>query len=881
MRNISTAIFAALTLALVLAACGGSGGSRGGGGGIGLPTTQAAYDIQVSGPPASGVQVNRPFDVTLNFFAAGGGSPIGLLTSETITASVISGPGALTGAVTAQGTNSASMVFGGLVLNQMGTYVLQFSGPNCNTPGQTASFVVGPQRNLRFTSVPASVSLSAQFSVTVETYDPATGTAAAPSGPVQITLSLASGTGNLGGTLTRTLSSGSSLQFPGLTYDTVEIITLRASAYAFPDATSSAISITNLTFINQPGPFVALKSVRVNNPYSDSVAYAAPSTATGFVLNAGSSLPAGLSLDGTSGAITGTPTAAGSYEFDIYATLAGGQAQMLRCALAVFSAGETEIVNGQNFTAAGPYATTGPVTETYSFASSYDNTTYPQGASFNCRIQYYYPNFATAPSPAPVYIHHRGRGFCMVDYDNLGAHLASYGFIFITVEDYQSFADGSSSYGGGGGSGQSPNSTYDNTTERGMESASAFQEGVMQWVIAKHSQSGHVLENRVDAEKVFVGGHSRGGGATHGSHVRSQPYTFNGTQRQSINIRGTIYFMAYDLRCFSSTVTGSSTVYPVATAQPRLPSLLIAAEVDQDLIYPICDQLIDRATGPATFATIYGACHNYLGDNNWPEDDILLLYGYPQYPEPYITRAQQQARIFNLVVAFLKRWSNLDLSLDGLLYNNEKAGSSEVGITAWRNMAERVMVDNHQGGNKNLNSLGGANTLSSGTWSTSASIYPSTGWDNLASLGLRHNILTLNPSTTSTYASNIPAASQDLSRTRRFMFRIGSVDYSNETAKGFDWVTVRVRLTDAQNDVATVTLFNRTAPSTTYLPDYPGSGDNVYDRFVEANVLLSTFTAANSNLTLSQLSKVELIFETGANSSVASRQLYFDDLRFE
>jgi hypothetical protein len=113
------------------------------------------------------------------------------------------------------------------------------------------------------------------------------------------------------------------------------------------------------------------------------------------------------------------------------------------------------------------------------------------------------------------------------------------------------------------------------------------------------------------------------------------------------------------------------------------------------------------------------------------------------------------------------------------------------------------------------------------------------------------------------------------------MFRIGSVDYSNETAKGFDWVTVRVRLTDAQNDVATVTLFNRTAPSTTYLPDYPGSGDNVYDRFVEANVLLSTFTAANSNLTLSQLSKVELIFETGANSSVASRQLYFDDLRFE
>ncbi len=867
MRNITTAIFAAFTLALVLAACGGGGGGSGSGLTIGLPTTQSAYDIQVSGPPANGVQVDRPFEITLNFFAAGKGSGIALLSSETITASVISGPGALTGAVTAQGNNSASLVFGGLVLNQMGTYVLQFSGPNCSTPGQTTSFVVGPQRNLRFTSVPASVAVNNQFTVTVETYDPATGTAAAPSGSVQITLSRATGTGTLGGTVTRTLSGTSTLQFPGLIYDTQEAITLRASAYAYPDAVSGTINVVNVTFINQPGPFVALKSVRVNSPYSDSVAYAAPSTATGFVLNAGSSLPAGLSLDTTSGAITGTPTTAGSYEFDIYATLSGGQAQMLRCALAVFTAGETEIVNGQNFTAAGPHATTGPVSETYSFTSSYDNTTYPQGTSFNCRIQYYYPNFTTAPSPAPVLLHHRGRGFNMVDYDMLGAHIASYGIIFVTIEDYQSFWDG-------GGSGQSPNSTYDTSApERGMQSASAFQEGVMQWVLAKNGQTGHALNNRVDEEKIFVSGHSRGGGATHGSHVRSQPYTFNGTQRQSFNIRGTIYFMAFDLRFFTSTVTGSSTVYPIATAQPRLPSLLIAAENDGDLIYPICDQLIDRATGPTTFATIYGGCHNWLGDSNPAETG-----SNPYIPSPQV----QKDRIFNLVVAFIKRWSNLDLSLDGLLYNNEKAGSSEVGITAWRNMAERVVLDNHQGGNKNVNTLGGANTLSSGTWSTSSSIYPSTGYgDNFPSLSLRHNILTLSPSTTSTYASNIPAASQDLSRTRRFMFRIGSVDYTNETAKGFDWVTVRVRLTDAQNDVATVTLFDRSAPSGTYLPDYPGSGSNVYDRFVEANVLLSSFTTANPNLTLSQLSKVELVFETGANASVASRQLYFDDLRFE
>ncbi|MCB9933891.1 MAG: putative Ig domain-containing protein [Planctomycetes bacterium] len=861
MRKLATALF--LTI-LMLAGCDSGGGSGGGGGGGG-PATQAAYDIQVSGPPASGLQVNRAFDVTLNFVAAGTANPINVISSETISASVLSGPGALVGAVTSQGNGTSSLLFSGLGLNQPGTYVLQFSGPNAATPGQTISFVVGPQRNLRFSAVPASAAINNPFSVTVETYDPATGLAAAPGSTVAITISLNTGTGNLGGTLTGNLTSGSSLQFNNLTYDTLEQITLRASAFVFPDAISGPINITNVNFINSPGPFIALKSVRVNDPYSDSVAFAAPNTVTGFAVNTGSSLPAGLSLNTSNGAITGTPTTAGSYEFELYAVLPGGNAQALRCALAVFSSGETEVVNGQNFTAAGPHTANGPVTETYSFTSSYDSIGYPQASTFNCRIQYYYPNFATAPSPAPVLLHHRGRGFNMMDYDLLGAHLASYGIIFVTIEDYQSFYDG-------GGSGQSPNTTYDSVAERGHESASAFQEGVQQWVLAKNAQSGHPLQNRVDEKKIFMSGHSRGGGATHSSHVRSQPYMFNGTQRQNINIRGTIYFMAFDMRFFTSTVSGSSVVYPVPTPQPRLPSLIIAAENDGDLIYPICDQLIDRATGPTTFATIYGGCHNYLGDANAVE------FG----ASPYITRQQQMDRMFNLVIAFIKRWGNLDRSLDGLLYNNEKAGSSEVGITAWRNMAERVMLDDHQGGNKAVNSLGGANTLSSGTWSTSASIYPPTGYgDNYASLNLRHNIVTLSPSVTSTYGSNIPSASQDLSRTRRFMFRIGSVDYNAEALKGFDWVTVRVRLTDAQNDTATVTLFDRTSPANTYLPDYPGSGSNVYDRFVEANVLLSAFTAANANLTLSQLNKVELIFETGTFSSVSSRQLYFDDLRFE
>src|SRR5690606_18214443 len=140
----------------------------------------------------------------------------------------------------------------------------------------------------------------------------------------------------------------------------------------------------------------------------------------------------------------------------------------------------------------------------------------------------------------------------------------------------------------------------------------AFQEGVMEWVLAKNNQSGHVLQNRVDEERIFMSGHSRGGGATQGSHVRSAPFMWNGTQRTGINIRGVIYFMALDLRYFSNTVGGSAVTYPIPTAQSRLPSLLFAAENDGDLTYPFSDEHIDRATGPTTFATIYGGCHGFL-----------------------------------------------------------------------------------------------------------------------------------------------------------------------------------------------------------------------------------------------------------------------------
>jgi hypothetical protein len=322
--------------------------------------------------------------------------------------------------------------------------------------------------------------------------------------------------------------------------------------------------------------------------------------------------------------------------------------------------------------------------------------------------------------------------------------------------------------------------------------------------------------------------------------------------------------MAFDLRYFASTAAGSSTVYPIPAVQARLPSLIIAAENDGDLVYPIADQFIDRANGPTTFATIYGACHNYMGDSNVAEASA----------QPYITRDVQHALTFNLVVAFIRRWANLDLSLEGLLYNNELAGSSEVGVTAWRNMAESVMIDDHQDATRTSNLLGGLNALSAGTFSNS-SIYPV--FSGFASLGLKHAILTIDPGVAATYTSEVPPGGANLGSTRRLIFRVGQV--SAGTPVGFDWVTVRVRLVDQQNDAATVTLFDRASQNNEWLPDHPGSGSNPFDRFVDASVPQNRFLLANPSLTWSQIQRVELIFEPASGG--VSRQLYFDDLRFE
>ncbi len=593
-------------------------------------------------------------------------------------------------------------------------------------------------------------------------------------------------------------------------------------------AISTNVPLAILTIQDAPGPFVAMKSGRVGNTYSDSVAFAVPG-ATFWMLATGA-IPAGIVLDSATGGFSGAPTIAGTSTFTLYAR-AGAFATPVRCALSVFSAAETEWVAGQSFIPNGP-ATVTTTSDSFTFTNSFNATSY----TTNLRI--YHPTLASITSPAALLVFHRGRGFNYLDYDNILTRISRYGFICASVEDYQAFFSPAA---------PAPSTYYDSTRpDAGMLLASGAQEAALNRMVARSQTIGDAFENKIDADRLFVGGHSRGGGATHGSHTRAL----------SLKIRGVIDCMFFDLRYFTETEPPATAPdYDIPTLFPRLPALSLVAENDNDLTYPIADQLIDRVQGPSTAVTIYGACHNYTGDINAAESGSA----------PYITRIVQQDIMVNFMVAFLRRWADLDLSVEGFLYGGEWMGSTAVGVNYHRGLSAPVLVDDFQNAGAATNLLGGANSFTGGS-RVETSVYPSS-FDNFGSLGMKHNILTFS-ATSSTYKTVLP--NTNVSPTRRLLWRCGQT-----TATGYDWLTLNVRITDGSGATSTVTIFDAAAPSSAYLPDYTGA-PRVYDRFVEVQVPLSAFGGVN----LSSVASVEFLF-TFSSTPTASQQFYMDQLRFE
>jgi hypothetical protein len=320
-----------------------------------------------------------------------------------------------------------------------------------------------------------------------------------------------------------------------------------------------------------------------------------------------------------------------------------------------------------------------------------------------------------------------------------------------------------------------------------------------------------------------------------------------------------IYFMAFDLRSFAECAPpGVSPAYAIPTAQPRLPSLIFSAERDGDLTYPIADQFIDRATGPTTFVTVYGGCHDFLGDAN--DYDAAGAT---------IPRADEQNRVASFVVAFIRRWAQDDVSLEGFLYGDDHSTSTTVGVASWHRVSPQLLVDDFQGADPAHNALGGDNSVV-GLRRAVDSVYPSS-FAPTASLGIRQSVLTLAPGNGAfTLTLGSAGGSQDVSAFRSLLVRV-----MQESGQGFQ-VDMWVRLTDATGNQGYAQVAKADGSSLGYLPATV-SGGSSFSRFVTLTVPLAEIAQSNSALDFTAVTQVEFDFGGGG----ATKTVVLDDVRFE
>ena len=530
----------------------------------------------------------------------------------------------------------------------------------------------------------------------------------------------------------------------------------------------------------------------------------------------GGQLPAGLTL-GSDGVVSGTPQVTGTFSARAQGIDAAGRRTTVRMLVTVRRADESDAPTGAPaFTSAGPFVVDRSDLR-LDVVSTFD------GAALRTPVRLYLPR--NAGGRLPLLLHHRGRGFDWDSYDDLLTRVASHGVAVASVQDQLSFA---------GGSFSALSSGYDmNRAELGMESASGVMEAVCDALLLRSDDVQDPLFGAFDPENLFWSGHSRGGGATHASHERSF----------LLRLKGVIYLMAFDLRYFAACKPpGASPAYPIADATPRTPSLIIAAENDGDLVYPIADQLIERASGPATQVTLYGGVHNLISDSS------------PAEGQARISRASEQTHTADWMVCFIKRWAEGRDDLDRRLYLGAHQASGRYAVTAWWPTARTQVLEDAQDADPARNRLGP--NLVNGLRRREAVYYPSVG--DLASLPIKH--IALSPvAATSVWRLGFDQP-LDASRHSRLVLRLAQTD-----DRGWSGLGVWLRLVDAAGGMAWARVWEPGQGG--LLPTWDGVSP--HDRFIDVHVPWASFSDATSpGVDRSRLTSVDLVLAVREQAAV-------------
>lgn len=581
-----------------------------------------------------------------------------------------------------------------------------------------------------------------------------------------------------------------------------------------------------------------------------------------YGLPADGRLPDGLSLDGVTGVISGTLAEPGFRTFVLWAADALGRVHRLHVDLAVFSAEESEIVEGQDFTLPGPFAVT---VLSDSFIHTHELPWPVPYPLWSCtpgmppapsvdqlkQVRIHLP--VGLPGPAPVVLFHHGTGFDHTQYDEVLGHLASHGFVAVSVDDPFSFAQFPVYYCWGG-----------------HEEAARVLVALRDEIAVRSADEEHALWGTIDFDRVFYAGHSRGAAC---AIIASE---------LDPDIRGVIALQPTDAR--GDSFIGGTDRWNVL---PDVPILDISAEQDLDVAFPGAERLFERFTGPTTMATIYGGCHGLTTDDSDNGCGICTWNPVGGAVDlcPYIERELQIRLTRQLCVAFLRRHGLGDLSVEGQLYGSEWIGSPYLSLASHRALAGTTWVDTFDefpaGGTGGTWSWFGSGIVGVGSCydAPSATPVPIPPVTNL--------VVQVNTGGTMEVGTTFGPVGTglDVSMHRDLVFRLKNHDrWQLLDNFGFDWLEASVALTDLDGDSVTLPLDDFLL-QVEFHPEPSANSPIVTlkgQRYCDVRMPLSRFRITNPALDLDELVSLEWTFTIVPTPSLnVGPQIGIDDLRFE
>ena len=369
------------------------------------PAAKIAIFTQPSATASSGVALDRQPAIQLR----DGNDAVLKSPGVPVVASLASGSGTLTGATTVSTDTAGVATFGDLAISGSGTYALKFTSGSA--PAVTSSDITLTSALSTTQAVP---SVSGTVSQAIAPVVPVT----AAGGQAPYSYALSGGTLPAGMTFNQ--STGTLSGTP------TAVIATTAFTVTVTDASSrTSVKTFQLTVTATAAPLgtavaVATKSADV----ARAVAAFAPVTASGgtapytFALSPSGTLPAGLNFNGTTGQISGTPTATlGTTTLTVTATDAASQTSSKTFQLTVNpSLSTTQAVASKVSTVSRAIAAFTPVTASggtapYSYALS--GGALPTGMSFSTS--------AGAVSGTPSSTLTGGRTYTVTATDGIGA----------------------------------------------------------------------------------------------------------------------------------------------------------------------------------------------------------------------------------------------------------------------------------------------------------------------------------------------------------------------------------------------------------------------------------------------------------------------------